>query len=240
MRWLAILAFVSCGVGCGAADPGPTPTEPQGEPRTEAPTEPRESAPPTEAVAPEEAAPVAPSIPGPVLAGPCASDADCGFDSPCLPRACVSNPPVLDACDESSPPPGVCACVNGRCGLNPFAQRGEVTSDEACESFGERACGLDLARGTCAPGRPDEGVGGAPYTGPQCFCDGHPPRRCHFRWFEPVACRSTDDCWAEHDPLPHPIARPRRLRGRRFRPCVDGELAPTCAEGHCFLIPYGC
>lgn len=249
----ALLSIVGCLalLACGATDPAGPSSERGSSERGSAErasterrsTEPTETGaegahPPTVDPAPE-AEETSPAPPTPIPAGPCTADADCGFDSPCLPRLCVTNPPELDACDESGPPPGTCACVEGRCALRPNAERGEVTSNEDCEAYGERTCGLDLAAGACAPGGGAQRRGRT-WTGPRCFCDGRPPRRCHFRWIEPVACGDVEDCWVEHDPLPHPIARPRRLRGRRFRPCADGELAPACVDGQCTLRAYGC
>jgi len=56
-----------------------------------------------------------------------------------------------------------------------------------------------------------------------------------------IPCENVDDCWASgpDDPA-EPIARPASERGRRFRPCEDGEAAPVCAEGHCGLVYFGC
>jgi len=38
-----------------------------------------------------------------------------------------------------------------------------------------------------------------------------------------------------------PIARPKHLKGKPFKPCVDGEVAPTCTSaGACGLLGYDC
>jgi hypothetical protein len=52
-----------------------------------------------------------------------------------------------------------------------------------------------------------------------------------------VPCKTADDCWVKDGA---PVARPARLRGRRFRPCRDGEAAPVCFKGRCGLVTYGC
>jgi hypothetical protein len=76
-------------------------------------------------------------------------------------------------------------------------------------------------------------------TGPACFCD-DASDRCEFRWIDAVPCESERDCWVSDDVPWHPVARPKRLRGRRFRPCRDGELAPACRQGRCTLNAYRC
>lgn len=57
-----------------------------------------------------------------------------------------------------------------------------------------------------------------------------------------VACTSVDDCWVSAKRYPAvPIARPKHLKGKKFKPCVDGEVAPTCSSGGaCGLLGYDC
>jgi hypothetical protein len=56
-----------------------------------------------------------------------------------------------------------------------------------------------------------------------------------------IPCSSADDCWVDDSVSPYqPIARPKRLRGKRFRPCVDGEAAPVCRSGFCGVEGYFC
>jgi hypothetical protein len=78
-------------------------------------------------------------------------------------------------------------------------------------------------------------------AGPSCDCLS-PAKGCTFQWLEPVACRSDRDCWVEQEPRRHPVARPKALRGRDFRPCTDGEVAPKCSDrGVCVLgLAYSC
>lgn len=57
-----------------------------------------------------------------------------------------------------------------------------------------------------------------------------------------VPCKSVQDCWvsAKHFPAT-PIPRPKHLVGKAFKPCVDGEVAPTCTIDHvCGLLGYDC
>lgn len=53
-----------------------------------------------------------------------------------------------------------------------------------------------------------------------------------------VSCTTDDDCWSRG---PIPIARPKALRGKHFKPCVDGEYAPLCGgDGTCLTLGYRC
>jgi len=54
----------------------------------------------------------------------------------------------------------------------------------------------------------------------------------------PVACKTDDDCWVEGG---KPVVRPKALRGKKFKPCQDGERAPVCGDaGVCVLRGYKC
>lgn len=175
------------------------------------------------------------------VGGSCVADADCGWDDDCVPHACVLDPEPSPVCEETAPPPGTCACLFGRCTLRPNEHHRADPGPEPCESHGPSACGLDVGRATCEAGRPDDLADQAPrWTGPRCWCDGHPPRVCRFEWVDEVACSSVEDCWVEVDPFPRPIARPAAMRGRTFEPCRDGELAPGCEAGRCTLVGFGC
>lgn len=57
-----------------------------------------------------------------------------------------------------------------------------------------------------------------------------------------VPCKTVDDCWVSAKRFPAtPIARPKHLKGKPFKPCVDGEVAPTCgSNGACGLLGYDC
>lgn len=198
-----------------------------------------ELAPPPAKAQPLPSAPP-PATPAPPPAGrdhrsavACSSDADCGWDDPCLPKRCVeaaANP----GCDKSSPPPGACLCLAGSCTLKPDTP---PPPTRTCEP---RACVVDLAGGRCVA---DDG--GVPLNvrsttpvdvGPSCDCP-NPTRGCTYTWFDPVPCATDRDCWVSSSPRRHPIARPGHLRNRDFKPCADGEAAPRCDAGTCIVGP---
>jgi len=69
--------------------------------------------------------------------------------------------------------------------------------------------------------------------GPSCECNSG---RCALIQIPEVPCKTDQDCWIS-DEFPHrPIARPAKLRGRKFKPCVDGEVSPMC-QGVCGYDP---
>ncbi|MEZ4448742.1 MAG: hypothetical protein R3B09_04615 [Nannocystaceae bacterium] len=167
----------------------------------------------------------------------CEDDAGCGWDHACLPQRCVgaaSAAPEAAACDESGPPPGACVCVTGRCMTRPDPP--PPPSDEGCHIEG---CGLDEGAGRCVVGRMFEANRYARDVGPLCTCDAA-SRRCGFEWLGPIACTTVEQCWVSRTSPWHPIPRPKALRGRKFSPCRDGELAPACKDGRCTLLAYSC
>lgn len=52
-----------------------------------------------------------------------------------------------------------------------------------------------------------------------------------------VACKTDDDCWLDGN---KPISRPKEHRGKKFKPCKDGERAPVCKENLCTVVAYKC
>jgi len=235
-------------VACSNSTPAPAPSKPPA--TTTAATTPAEGAatPGSVATSPDpgasptpgpSATPSAPSSGGAPAAASCAKDSDCAWDDPCQPRRCVAvaaAPPAV-GCDKSVPPDGTCVCFDRRCAYRPVATRSPVSVEEACTSPPD--CIMDVAAGTCAPGSdPDTQPLGQP--GPHCRCDGHEPRRCHYVWVESIPCTADADCWVSHEDFTHPIARPKKLRGKRFRPCKDGEQAPVCRSGVCTVEGYTC
>ncbi|MBX7084636.1 MAG: hypothetical protein K1X88_35855, partial [Nannocystaceae bacterium] len=168
----------------------------------------------------------------------CSSDADCGWDDPCKPTRCVEAG-IEATCKDSAPPPGACRCVTGACTLQPDVA---PAPSGGCEV---RGCVVDRAAGTCVAdtGGVPEAVRATPGVdqGPSCDCI-TPSAGCSFTWFAAVPCTSDRDCWVDPSPRRHPVARPRALRKRDFRPCKDGEVAPKCGDaGTCVLGPaYGC
>lgn len=114
---------------------------------------------------------------------------------------------------------------------------GPRLSLQTCEYSGQ--CDIDLTTAQCGPGLAPEHDFRPRYSGPVCGCSPS-DHRCLLRWFDPVSCRSDDDCWVDESPVPHVIRRPRRLRGREFRGCKDGERVPACEQGQCTLHALTC
>lgn len=225
--WVSICALV----GCKTSDPARQRID-----ASEASTPQRQSSSPSGPSASASGsgatpAPASASAPlDPKASVPCTSDKDCGWDDGCTPKRCVQAQPPT-ACEESSPPPGSCLCVQGACTLKP---KQPPTTSGSCEV---RGCVVDRSGGACiadtggvAEGlRTNVGVD----LGPSCDCI-DPKQGCTFQWFEPVACKTDRDCWIEQNPRPHPIKRPAQLRGRDFKPCSDGETEPSCGPaGQC-------
>ena len=108
-------------------------------------------------------------------------------------------------------------------------------SKQSCTDTGD--CDVDVATAQCEPGIVTDYR--VRYAGPICRCIPS-DQRCHLYWFDPVSCTTDDDCWVADEPVTHAIARPRRLQGRKFRGCVDGERVPACVEGQCTLHALKC
>jgi hypothetical protein len=231
--WAAGIAAAACSVGPSSTQPA-RPASPL--PSTASPTAQSSSA---AAAAPSIAAPAQPEASPPPgsdhrSAAACNADADCDFDDPCVPTRCMGAQARDDPkCDESAPAPGACVCLAGRCTLEP---REQPRPDGPCEV---RGCVVDRAGGRCVAdtrGLAENRRSNSEVSlGPSCDCI-EPAKGCQYTWHDPVPCRSERDCWVELSPRPHPVPRPRALRGRDFRPCEDGEIPPQCgADGHCTL-----
>jgi hypothetical protein len=231
---VASLTIVACSNSAPSTPPAATtPAEATATPGGTAASPDLGASPPTE----PSATPSAASSEGASVAAPCAKDSDCAWDDPCLPKRCVAaaSAPPPTGCDKSVPPEGTCVCFDRQCAYRPDARRSPVSVEAACTS--PPACVMDVAAGTCAPGDdPDVRPPGRP--GPRCRCDSNEPRRCHYVWVDPVPCASDDDCWVSD--AGSPIARPRKVRGKRFRPCKDGANVPACDSGTCILRGASC
>src|SRR5690349_18065410 len=203
-----------------------------------------EGEPPATPVAP---APAAADAAAPAVATPappadvssCAADTDCAFEDPCMPTRCVSSagPKPVVGCEKSAPATGTCVCFEKRCSLKPGPTHPVAAVDADCSYV--PGCVLDRATGRCAPGKDDD-FRADRSVGPRCDCDSKVPQRCHFSWLDPIECKTVDDCWVDPAPFSHPIKRPKKLRGKTFRPCKDGEVAPACTDGRCNTRAYGC
>lgn len=226
---VAVLGFVVVwSLACG---PSPRPSPPEAAPTIAAAPVAAAS---SEAVPPSAAAEAA--APPALAAQPatCAADADCNFAEGVEPARCVVGPAPA-AGKQPATPDGSCVCLAGSCALRPD---GERRSQQTCDSALDD-CGLEVATARCEPGlSSSDSPRGASY-GPSCAC-GRADRRCHLRWFDPIPCKTRDDCWSSDEPVAHPIRRPKRLRGREFRGCVDGEHVPVCVEGRCALDGLTC
>jgi hypothetical protein len=215
-----------------AACSGPAAT---GTPTADAP-----ASPPPKSEAPEPTPVAEPVTPPPMIgrdhrsAVTCTTDADCGWDNPCMATRCVEAGGKA-VCDESIKPPGTCGCIEGLCTTKPNPLPKPVGT---CEI---RGCEVDRAAGKCVAdtGGVPEKIRSRPgvNVGPSCDCP-RPAEGCVMSWFDAVPCKDDRDCWVDPSPRRHPIARPKNLRKRDFAPCKDGEVAPKCGDaGVCVLGP---
>lgn len=216
-----VMSSLACGPSSKPSPPVPVPTV--------APT-------PAPVVAPTPAPAVAPTPAPVVVAQPttCAADADCNFAEGALPARCVVGPAPA-AGEQPAKPDGSCVCLDGGCALRPNGAR---ISQQTCNSALDD-CELDVPTARCEPGITSSDSPRGRSYGPWCACD-RSDRRCHLRWFDPIPCQTTDDCWSSDKPVAHAIPRPLRLRGRKFRGCVDGEHVPACVDGRCALDGLKC
>jgi len=193
------------------------------------------SSPPAPPSSPPAPSAVAPAPAPAVAAQPttCAADADCNFAEGVEPARCAVGPAPA-AGKQPTKPDGVCVCLAGGCALRPEGAR---ISEQACGNEMDD-CELDVPTARCEPGITPSDSPRSSY-GPSCRCD-YSDQRCHLRWFDPIPFQTTDDCWASDEPVPHAIPRPKRLRGREFRACKDGEHVPACVDGTCALNSYSC
>lgn len=226
-RWpLYLLLWCGCGTTPHHGDEPPIPAERHSPPASDPDETPRvEPSPPRPAS-------YAPDPEG--FGDPCSDDAGCGWDDPCAPKRCVgaAHSSTL-VCEETMPAPGECLCVAGRCSLRPNEADSEAPS---CRT---QACGLDQGAGRCVGGSLLGANRQTRDVGPACPCD-EQSLECRFVWVESIACESVEACWVS-DGRPHyPISRPKAKRGRKFRPCQDGEVAPACVDGRCSLVAYRC
>jgi hypothetical protein len=55
-----------------------------------------------------------------------------------------------------------------------------------------------------------------------------------------ISCKTDDDCWVSNTTTAaQPIRRPAKLRGKKFRPCVDGDAQPICNGTYCTTMGFG-
>jgi hypothetical protein len=214
--------------GCGGSNE-PAPSEPPA--KGSAPiVEPTPEPPPP----PPERKPYVPDPSG--MGDACSDTSPCGWDHPCVPTRCVGQEHIgtSPACEERAPEPGECTCLAGHCTLRPNAPASEPVS---CKLTG--SCGLDQGAGRCVDGAMQDANRGTRDHGPACHCN-FESSTCEFVWVEPIECESVEQCWVSDSSPYHPIPRPKALRGKKFRPCKDGEVAPLCTNGRCTVAAYSC
>jgi hypothetical protein len=146
---------------------------------------------------------------------------------------CIASPQRA-ACSQPAASPGSCVCFEGKCALRPSSPG---VAQGPCKSRDD--CNLDPTTARCEPQAAPDSDFRVRYSGPTCGCD-ETDHRCHLQWIDPIPCTSVDDCWVDEKPAPHPIARPKRFKGRAFRGCVDGERVPACVDGRCTLNGLKC
>ncbi|MBL8684642.1 MAG: hypothetical protein JNK05_36035 [Myxococcales bacterium] len=168
----------------------------------------------------------------------CDADADCDWDNPCVPTACVQrgrHPPL--ACTETRPPPGECGCHNGTCTLRRRDLASTRSPERGCRTSAE--CRIDNATGVCHVRRANDP--GTNAVG-QRFCDCEASTQtCVQREPQRVQCRTWRDCSWQHNPLRAVSSRQvRRPVARPVRACRDGEVDSICVEGVCRITAWGC
>jgi hypothetical protein len=149
---------------------------------------------------------------------------------------------VSPACDESSPAPGTCTCVEQMCTLRPKNLSYADSADVSCVD--DKDCAVDVATAKCHPhGRTL--IGPIHRQGPVCVC--RPGMgRCVLQWQEPVPCESWRDCsWVRLPRLrPVPAKQIPRPVTRPVRPCKDGEIDSVCepdgARKTCTIVGWSC
>lgn len=214
---IAIVTFFACGTsGSGTSPPGAAPSQ-------------RAEQNPSPSPSPSPGQSPTPSPP----ATACTSDGECNFADPCQPVRCVASP-ARAACSQPTTPSGSCVCFEGSCAMRPSSPR---ISKQSCKDTGD--CAVDVTTAECEPGIVPDGEFRVRFSGPTCRCSPS-DHHCHLYWFDPVPCGSTDDCWLDDRPVVHAIRRPPRLKGRKFRGCVDGESVPACVDGRCTLRALRC
>ncbi|MCC6524337.1 MAG: hypothetical protein IT373_16885 [Polyangiaceae bacterium] len=165
----------------------------------------------------------------------CGQDAECGWDDRCMPTRCGAAVAPGPACEETSPPPGTCGCLDYSCTL----VRSAPAPEEPCRKDDE--CGLETATGRCRaiPAGPhaDPMLPPAKPGSPYCACRAS---RCTLDHAERVECQSDADCGyvrSGHRVVP---VRAKQKRPGKFRPCVDGEIDSQCRGGVCQMVGWSC
>lgn len=242
---VAVLGLAACResqVAGGLSSAGPTPVATV--PAVTSAVGPEASAPLPSASAPVPSASASSAAPPPASLSAaadfkrvsCGKDAECGWDDPCMPTRCGGAAAAPGpACEETSPPPGTCGCLDYACTL----RRSAPAPEEPCRKDDE--CGLETATGRCRaiPAGPhvDPQLPPARPGSPYCACRAS---RCTLDHAERVECQSDADCGyvrSGHRVVP---VRAKQKRPGKFRPCVDGEIDSQCRAGVCEMVGWSC
>ena len=168
-------------------------------------------------------------------ASPCRIDADCGWEDPCTPMACVAAHPPTPGVNCARPStPGDCRCVTGSCTTVRNELRRRRDAPVACSA--DATCAFDAARGVCRAALASEIAPAS--TGIQCACTA--AQRCVEVWHGDVPCRSWRDCSVGPDGAAAPSWLVRRTHDRPVRPCRDDEHDATCRHGVCRVVSWRC
>jgi len=174
----------------------------------------------------------------------CEGPADCAWADPCEPDRCVAGD-ATKTCEGGAPAShGTCACIDrlgGRGGGGECTRRWDTPPAPtlSCDPKAAQPCGIDLSRGVCVAPDGNLANGRAVVEGPYCFCN--KDSRCELRQIERIACKTDNDCWLTRTHgFIHPTHRPKKLRGKKLKPCRDAETTPACDAGFCTLRRWKC
>ncbi len=179
--------------------------------------------------------PSAAQVPASGLLAPsriCRNNQDCGWDRPDKPTRCIVHPVDRPKNTPSAAGEmGSCGCQEDRCTWrHPSTAIGVQT---VCVDYSD--CRYDTEQSACRSRSPSDTDGISTYVRPGPFCDCR-AGSCELTQVPEVPCKTDQDCWIS-DEIPHrPIQRPAKLRGYKFKPCTDGEVAPMC-QGVCGYDP---
>jgi hypothetical protein len=174
----------------------------------------------------------------------CSNNQDCSWDRPDKPTQCVAHPAGNTTNTRTNEPAkipsaagavGSCTCQEGHCTWRRPNTVGEVQT--VCIDYSD--CRYDAQRGACRSRSTSDNDSAPYYVKDSPICECH-SGTCSKTEVPAVPCKTDDDCWFSDELPRRPIRKPARLRGHKFKGCVDGEVPPKCF-GVCGFGPvYGC
>jgi len=171
----------------------------------------------------------------PAVSYTCQTDTDCQWDTTANPAHCMTQTGTGPKVAPAVLKVGACRCQANHC---TWLHARSAPAPTVCLDYSD--CRYDTEQSACRSRAPSDTDGISAYIRPGPFCDCH-AGNCELTQVPEVPCRSDQDCWISDD-VPHrPIRRPAKLRGYKFMPCSDGEVAPMC-HGVCGYDPrvWGC